>query len=87
MEQYYSNHPESPRKSGSWTFPAPPKWWLDLPETSTQLTFTVKRRVFGPMASHQGVILGLAGRLFYDWFYTDDFYFARVDYELKGKGL
>ena len=71
---------------GEWHMPFS-KWWLNLPEKPTKLTFTLKQRVFGPMRSHTGQRIGPIGRLFYGWFYTDDQYFARVDAELKFKGM
>jgi hypothetical protein len=62
-------------------------WWLTLPEHPTKLSFTLEQRLFGPMYSHTGTRLGLIGRLLYNWFYTDDPYYDRVDAELKFKGI
>lgn len=70
---------------GQWNMPFP-QWWLDLPSKPTKLTFTVKQRLFGPMHSHAGRRLGIVGRLCYNWLFTDDPYFVRVDEELRAKG-
>ncbi len=82
---YQGNAPSLPAR-GRWQMPTP-EWWLDLPDKPTKLTFTLKQRLFGPMRSHTGKRLGLVGRLLYNWFFTDDPYFVRVDEELKRKGL
>jgi hypothetical protein len=71
---------------GQWNMPFR-EWWLDLPSKPTMLTFTLKQRLFGPMRSHTGQKLGIISRLCYNWLYTDDPYFVRVDQELRMKGL
>lgn len=71
---------------GKWHMPTS-EWWLNLPSKPTKLTFTLKQRIFGPMHSHAGEKLGIIGRLFYNWWFTDDPYYVRVDEELKQKGL
>ncbi len=63
------------------------KYWASLPELPTPRKFAISQRLFGPMNSHLGLRLGIVGRLFYGWFYTDDPYYERVDQELKEKGL
>ncbi len=65
----------------------PYRYWLEYPDQPTSKTYTLRQRIFGPMCSHTGRKLGILGRLCYDWLFTDDLYFERVDQELKEKGL
>lgn len=82
---YGGQFPPLPQR-GQWQMPFR-DCLLDLPDKPTKLTFTLKQRLFGPMYSHAGKKLGLIERLFYNWFFTDDPYFERVDEELKRKGF
>ncbi|MEY2665172.1 MAG: hypothetical protein RLZZ480_277 [Candidatus Parcubacteria bacterium] len=64
------------------------RWWLELPDTPSQKrTFSLFQRLFGPIEDRDGVKMGFLSRLTYEWFWTDDPYFVRVDMELKEKGL
>lgn len=86
METKYSHDGRCDGKSTR-TFSAPSPQRVVIPRESTKLTFTLKQRLCGPMKSHIGAKLGFVARWFYGWLWTDDPYFARVDFELRKKGL
>ena len=63
------------------------KWWLKLPTQAHPLKFSLRKRIFGSMCDRGGHHLGLLSRLTYEWVWTDDQYYIRVDEELNEKGL
>ena len=75
-----------PTSVGHWMFPEDYRWWLKLPEVATPKRFALKQRLIGPLEGRDGKTLGFLARVTYEWLWTDDPYFIRVDEELRAKG-
>lgn len=65
----------------------PIRWWLELAQKPSPRSFSLWRRVWGPIKDRRGSRLSFVSRLFYEWFVTDDPYYVRVDEELREKGI
>lgn len=81
----WGSAPQSSR-AGQWHNPEGFRWWLKLPTVATPKQFRFFKRLIGPIQDRENRKLGLIARLTYEWFWTDDFYFTRVDEELRAKG-
>jgi len=63
------------------------RWWENLPTEVSPRTFKFTERLFGPVLDRSDKKLSLLLRLTYEWFWTDDPYYTRVDEELKENRL